>query len=75
MHSSQIVALGAVDFGIVIEGVVVITASGLRRRDAKPKGPLQKTVFSIEGNSRHGRKLDQGGSVGLRGPGCRNSGD
>ena len=48
---AKLLPLGAVDFGIVVEGVVVITAAGLRRLDAKPKQPLQKTVFSVEGTA------------------------
>jgi cobalt-zinc-cadmium resistance protein CzcA len=38
--SASMLSLGALDFGIIVDGAIVVTESILRRREAKPAEPL-----------------------------------
>src|SRR5271170_412574 len=38
--SASMLSLGALDFGIIVDGAIVVTESILRRREAKPTEPL-----------------------------------
>jgi heavy metal efflux system protein len=38
--SANLLSLGAIDFGIIVDGAIVMTEAILRRREAKPDAPL-----------------------------------
>ena len=38
--SANLLSLGAIDFGIIVDGAIVMTEAILRRREAKPNEPL-----------------------------------
>jgi cobalt-zinc-cadmium resistance protein CzcA len=38
--SANLLSLGAIDFGIIVDGAIVMTEAILRRREAKPREPL-----------------------------------
>ena len=38
--SANLLSLGAIDFGIIVDGAIVMTEAILRRREAKPNAPL-----------------------------------
>ena len=38
--SANLLSLGAIDFGIIVDGAIVMTEAILRRREAKPAEPL-----------------------------------
>ena len=38
--SANLLSLGAIDFGIIVDGAIVMTETILRRREAKPTEPL-----------------------------------
>ena len=40
--SANLLSLGAIDFGIVVDGAIVMTEAILRRREAKPGQPLEE---------------------------------
>jgi len=37
---ANLLSLGAIDFGIIVDGAIVVTEAMLRRRESKPKEPL-----------------------------------
>ena len=39
-HPANLLSLGAIDFGIIVDGAIVMTEAILRRREAKPDEPL-----------------------------------
>ena len=41
--SANLLSLGAIDFGIIVDGAIVMTEAILRRREAKPDEPLAET--------------------------------
>ena len=41
--SANLLSLGAIDFGIIVDGAIVMTEAILRRREAKPDEPLTET--------------------------------
>ncbi len=41
--SANLMSLGAIDFGIIVDGAIVMTEAILRRREAKPNEPLTET--------------------------------
>jgi cobalt-zinc-cadmium resistance protein CzcA len=41
--SANLLSLGAIDFGIIVDGAIVMTEAILRRREAKPSEPLGET--------------------------------
>ena len=44
--SANLLSLGAIDFGIIVDGAIVMTEAILRRREAKPDEPLTETEVS-----------------------------
>jgi cobalt-zinc-cadmium resistance protein CzcA len=40
--SANLLSLGAIDFGIIVDGTIVMTEAILRRREAKPREPLSE---------------------------------
>ncbi len=40
--SANLLSLGAIDFGIIVDGAIVMTEAILRRREAKPNEPLSE---------------------------------
>ncbi len=41
--SANLLSLGAIDFGIIVDGAIVMTEAILRRREAKPNEPLTES--------------------------------
>jgi cobalt-zinc-cadmium resistance protein CzcA len=41
--SANLLSLGAIDFGIIVDGAIVMTEAILRRREAKPNEPLAES--------------------------------
>jgi heavy metal efflux system protein len=41
--SANLLSLGAIDFGIIVDGAIVMTEAILRRREAKPDAPLTES--------------------------------
>jgi heavy metal efflux system protein len=41
--SANLLSLGAIDFGIIVDGAIVMTEAILRRREVKPNEPLTET--------------------------------
>ena len=41
--SANLLSLGAIDFGIIVDGAIVMTETILRRREARPNEPLLET--------------------------------
>jgi heavy metal efflux system protein len=41
--SANLLSLGAIDFGIIVDGAIVMTEAVLRRREARPDEPLNET--------------------------------
>src|ERR1700693_3635967 len=44
--SANLLSLGAIDFGIIVDGAIVMTEAILRRREAKPNEPLTEAEVS-----------------------------
>ena len=40
--SANFLSLGAIDFGIIVDGAIVVTEAVLRRREARPGAPLEE---------------------------------
>jgi heavy metal efflux system protein len=49
--SANLLSLGAIDFGIIVDGAIVMTEAILRRREAKPDQPL--TEADVRDAARH----------------------
>ena len=47
--SANLLSLGAIDFGIIVDGAIVMTDAILRRREAKPNEPLTEVGRSRRG--------------------------
>ena len=41
--SANLLSLGAIDFGIIVDGAIVMTEAVLRRREARPDEPLERS--------------------------------
>ncbi len=48
--SANLLSLGAIDFGIIVDGAIVMTEAILRRREAKPNEPLTETDVARGGS-------------------------
>ncbi|MFW1452568.1 efflux RND transporter permease subunit, partial [Vibrio parahaemolyticus] len=40
---ANLLSLGAIDFGIIVDGAIVVTETILRRREELPEAPLTRT--------------------------------